>query len=121
MPKGHLVVGVDQFTVTSSVGIRNRDKRVENIVVSQLRRAKPGPWGCIQAREVWSTEEETNMWSGHFWISKLGTIPGSMSCVEKKFEFHVRKWEEYKGTRYSDGDSALVVDLWLHRVADDVG
>jgi hypothetical protein len=23
-------------------------------------------------------------------------------------------------TRYSDGDSALVVDLWLHRVADDL-
>jgi hypothetical protein len=30
------------------------------------------------------------------------------------------KWEEYKGTRYSDGDSALVVELWLHRVDDDV-
>ena len=43
-----------------------------------------------------------------------------MSCVEKKFEFQGRKWEEYKGTRYSDGDSALVVDLWLHRVADDL-
>ena len=26
----------------------------------------------------------------------------------------------FKGTRYSDGDSALVVDLWLHRVADDL-
>ena len=55
---------------------------------------------------------------GHFWICKLGTVPGSMSCVEKKFELQGRKWEEYKGTRYSDGDSALVVDLWLHRVAD---
>ena len=29
------------------------------------------------------------------------------------------KWEEYKGTRYSHGDNALVVELWLHRVADD--
>jgi hypothetical protein len=35
-----------------------------------------------------------------------------------KFELQVRKWEEYRGTRYSDGASALVVDLWLHRVAD---
>jgi hypothetical protein len=41
-------------------------------------------------------------------------------CVKKKFELQVRKWEEYKGTRYSDGDSALVVELWLHRVADDL-
>ncbi len=30
------------------------------------------------------------------------------------------KWEEYKGTRYSDGDSVLVVELWLHRVVDDL-
>jgi hypothetical protein len=43
-----------------------------------------------------------------------------MSCVEKKFELQVRKWEEYKVTRYSDGDSALVVELWLYRVADDL-
>jgi hypothetical protein len=45
-----------------------------------------GVWACIQTREVWSTEEETNMWPGHFWICKLGTVPGSMTCVEKKFE-----------------------------------
>jgi hypothetical protein len=37
---------------------------------------------------------------GHFWICKFGTVPGSMSCVEKKFEMQVRKCEEYKGTRY---------------------
>ncbi len=34
-------------------------------------------------------------------------VPGSMSCVEKKFELQGSKykWEEYKGTRYSHGDS----------------
>jgi hypothetical protein len=34
-----------------------------------------------------------------------------MTCVERKFELQDRKckWEENKGTRYSDGDSALVV------------
>jgi hypothetical protein len=44
-----------------------------------------------------------------------------MSCVERKFELQGNKckWEEYKDTRYSHGDSALVVELWLHRVADD--
>jgi hypothetical protein len=77
---------------------------------------------CIQAREVWSGEEEANMRTGHFWICKLGTFPGNMTCVERKFELEDRKckWEEYKDTRYSDGDSALVVELWLHRVADDL-
>jgi hypothetical protein len=57
---------------------------------------------------------------GHFWICKLGTFPGTMRCVEKKFESQGHRWEEYKGTRYSDGDSTLVVELWLHRVADDL-
>ncbi len=88
----------------------------------ELKRTKPAVCGCIQAREVWSSEEEANMWSRHFWICKVGTFPGSMTCVERKFELQSRKckWEEYKRTRYSDGDSALVVELWLHRVADDL-
>jgi hypothetical protein len=43
-----------------------------------------------------------------------------MSSVEKKFELQVHKWEEYRGTRYSDGDRVLVVELWLHRVTDDL-
>jgi hypothetical protein len=129
MPKDHSAVGVRHVRVcegedleTSSAGIRNREKRVADIVVRELKRAKPDVWGYIQAREVWSSEEEANMWPGHFWICKLGTFPGSMTCVERKFELQDRKckWEEYKCTRYSGGDSALVVELWLHRVADDV-
>jgi hypothetical protein len=112
----------DLFTVTSSVGIRNREKRVAEIVVRELKRAKPGAWCCVQAREEWSTEEETHRSPGHFWICNLGTFPGTMSCVERKFEFHGRKckWEQYKDTRYSDGDRVLVVELWLHRVVDDL-
>ena len=86
----------------------------------ELKRAKHDVWGYVQAREVWSTEEETHLRPGHFWICKFGTVPGSMTCVEKKFEFQTRKWEEYKGTRYYDGDKDLVVELWLNRVADDL-
>ena len=109
-----------QFTVTASAGIRNRVQRVSEIVVRELKRAKPGVWGCVQAVEVWSTEEEVHLSPGHFWICNFGTVPGSMSCVEKKFELQTRKWEEYKGTRYYDGDKTLVVELWLNRVADDL-
>jgi hypothetical protein len=45
-----------------------------------------------------------------------------MTCVERKFELQGRKckWKEYKDTRYSDGDRTLVVELWLHRVDDDL-
>ena len=68
-------------------------------------------WWCVQVREVWSTEEEAHIRPGHFWISKFGTVPGSMRCVEEKFEIQSRKWEQYKGTRYYDGDRSLVVEL----------
>jgi hypothetical protein len=88
--------------------------------MQELKRTKPGVWGCVQTNEVWSTEEEVNMSPGHLWICKLGTVPGIMNCVEKKFEVQDHKWEEYKGTRYSDGDRTLVVELWLHRVVDDL-
>ncbi len=89
----------DQFTVTSSSGIWIHKKRLSDIVVRELKRAKPGVWEYIQDREVWSTEEETSIRSGHFWICKFGTVPDRMTCVEKKFELQGRKcrWEEYKG------------------------
>jgi hypothetical protein len=29
------------------------------------------------------------------------------------------KYEEYKGVRFGNGDHALVVDVWLHRVDED--
>ncbi len=92
-------------------GIRNREKRVTEIVVREFKRTKPDSWGCVQVREKWSTEEETHRCPGHFWICKFLTFPGSMNCVEKKFEIQTRKWEEYRGTRYYDGDSALVGGL----------
>ncbi len=38
----------DQFTVTAKAGIRNREKRVVEIVVRELKRAKPGAWGCVR-------------------------------------------------------------------------
>jgi hypothetical protein len=43
-------------------------------------------------------------------------------CVERKFELQGRKCkrEQYKDTRYSDGDITLVVELWLYRVGDDL-
>ena len=75
------------------------EKRVAEIVVRELKRAKPGTWG---------------------YVFKFGTVPGRMTCVEKKLEIQTRKWEEYKGTRYYDGDRVLVVELWFHRVTDDL-
>jgi hypothetical protein len=44
----------EEFTVTASSGIRNRDVRVVEIVVRELEKTKPDKWGCVQTRELWS-------------------------------------------------------------------
>ena len=94
----------DQFVVTVSPGIRDRETEVAEIVARELQKAKPGEWECVQARESWSTKEETHMRPGHHWILKFGNVAGSMSCVEKKFKLAPRKYEEYKGLRFRDGE-----------------
>ncbi len=57
---------------------------------------------------------------GHFWLLKFGKVPGSNSCVEKEFKLGTHQYEEYKGALIGNGDCALVVDVWLHRVDEDV-
>ncbi len=59
------------------------------------------------------------MRSGHFWLLKFAKVPGSNSCVEKKFKLVTRQYEEYKDVRFGNGDCTLVVDVWLHRVDED--
>jgi hypothetical protein len=75
-----------EFTVTASSGIRDRDVRVAEIVARELEKAKPDKWACVQARELWSPQEERQVRPGHFWLMKFGKIPGTNSCVEKKFQ-----------------------------------
>jgi hypothetical protein len=99
----------DEFTVTASAGIRNRDVRVAEIVVRELEKTKPDKWGCVQAREIWSPPEERQVRPGHFWLLKFGKVPGSNSCVEKKFKLGTHKYEEYKGVCFGAGDYASVI------------
>ena len=42
----------DQFVVTASSGIRDRDTRVDEIVARESQKTKPGKWGYVQAREL---------------------------------------------------------------------
>jgi hypothetical protein len=89
-------------------------------VSRELEKAKPDKWGCVQTRELWSPQEERQVRPGHFWLLKFGKIPGSNSCVEKEFKLGTRQYEEYKGVRFGNGDCALLVDVCLHRVDEDV-
>ena len=42
-----------------------------------------------------------------------------MNYVEKEFILGPRKFEEYKGCRFYNGDCTLVVDVCLYRVDED--
>jgi hypothetical protein len=61
----------------------------------EFEKAKPDKWGCVHARDLWSPQEERQVCPGHFWLLKLGKVPGSNSCVEKEFKLGTRKYEEY--------------------------
>ncbi len=101
----------DEFTVTTASGIRNRDARVAEIVVRELEKAKPDKWGFVETHEIWSPQEERQVCPGHFCLLKFGKVAGSNSYVEKKFKLGARKYEEYKGVRFGNGDCTLVVDV----------
>ena len=55
----------EQFIVLSGQGTKQREKRVVEWVAKDLPLAKPGLWGCVQARAQWSTEEDSFMRPGH--------------------------------------------------------
>ena len=86
------------------------------------------PRALLQARELWSTKEEIHLRPGHHWLFEFGNA-GDGTCIDKpsehelhadgSFKLAPRKWVEYKGVRFYNGDMALVVKRWLHRVETD--
>ena len=77
----------------------------------ELEKAKPDKWGYVQARELWSPQEERQVRPGHFWLLKFWKVPGSNSFVEKNFKLGTRQYEEYKGVLFGNGDCTLLFDV----------
>jgi len=65
-----------------------------------------------------STEEKKFMRPGHRWLFKCGDVGDGTSCKEK-FNLTRRSWEDYKDTRFYNGQQGLVVEQWLNRVEED--
>ena len=82
----------DEFTVTTSSGIRDGDARVDEIMTRELEKAKPDKWGYVKTPELWSPQEESQVCPGHFWLLKFGKVPGTMSCVVKVFKVGDHKY-----------------------------
>ena len=55
---------------------------------------------------------------GHHWFCQFGDAGDGTSC-EKEFKLQPRKWQDYKGTRFYNGECALVVKRWMSRVDED--
>jgi len=55
---------------------------------------------------------------GHHWFFKFGDAGDGTRC-EKEFNLTRRTWEDYKGTRFYNGQQGLVVERWLNRVEED--
>jgi hypothetical protein len=108
----------EQFTVLPFQGIEQRKKRVAEWVAKALPSVKPGVWGCVQARTQWSTEEDAHMRPGHHWLCEFGDAGNGTSC-ERQFNLGHRQCEDYRGTRFYNTDSALVIKRWLNRVEED--
>jgi len=105
--------------VTKAAGIEQRKKRVAEMIAKELVKAKPGAWGCVQTRELWSTDEKVHLRPGHHWLFEFGDGGRGSSC-EKLFSLPpLRSGVVYKGTRFYNGDRALRVKRWLHRVSED--
>ena len=84
-------------------------------VAKKFPKTKSGAWGCVQARDLWSTEEVVHMRPGHRWLCEFWDAGDGTSC-EKDFNLSHRTWEDYRGTRFYKQDRALVIKRWLNTV-----
>jgi len=109
----------DHFTVTMAAGFEERKKRVADMIAKELTKAKPGAWGCVQTREMWSTDEQVHVRLGHHWLFEFSD-GGEGSSGEQLFSLPQRRTGVvYKGTRFCNGDRALRVKRRLHQVDED--
>jgi hypothetical protein len=95
----------EQFTVLPFQGIEQRKKRVAEWVGKVLSSVKPGGWGCVQDRTQWSN---AHMRPDHHWLCEFGDAGNGTSC-ERQFNPGHRQCEDYRGTRFYNKDSALVI------------
>lgn len=54
-----------------AAGIANRRKAAQARGKSLASKLKLGSWVAVQARERWSTSEDTHLRAGHFWLARV--------------------------------------------------
>ena len=120
------------ITCTQASGIGNAKVRAKALWAELKRLLRAGKFAAVQARELWSTEEQVHMRPGHFWACELGDADGKGSPIlagpfDKQQYWPPNEgeagWEtRHRGItrrRYDAGDCALLVRCYFHRTADD--
>lgn len=125
--------GYEEATIMCSQapGMANARQRVKGLWRELKPLLKAGKFAAVQARELWSTEEQVHMRPGHFWACELGNANGQGSPILKEFtrqqfwpprEGEAGYEEKYKGIqrqRYDEGECAILLRCYFNRTADD--
>ena len=111
-----------EFSISKCSGVANRKNRLAELWAKLKLSIAPGKYGCVQVRELWDQSEERHYRPGHHWLFEFGDA-GDGTCIEKSFsEMPARSFQVYKGMRFYNGEKALRVKRWLHRIdADNSG
>jgi len=56
---------------------------------------------------------------GHHWLCQFGNAGNGTNCYNE-FKLPRGRWQDYKGTRFYDGERALVIKRRLNRVDENV-
>ena len=133
---------------TDAAGVANRRKAAQARGKTLASKLKEGSWIAVQARERWSTSEETHLRAGHFWLARVvaaghraptGTSPfgavhkvprcsctlPSLALLSCNSLFSccrmlqvTQRRLDINGTVFTEGDFAIAV-RWYDRLADD--
>ena len=126
--------GYEEATIrcTQATGIANAAARAKALWQLLKVVLRAGKFAAVQARELWSTEEQVHMHPGHFWACQLGDANGKGSPILVGPFPKQQYWppneaeacwkEEYMGIarlRYDEGECAILLRCYFHRAADD--
>ena len=108
-----------RLTSTAAVGVATEKVFIKDLWGKLRSKVAPSKFAAVQADELWSESERCQLRPGHFWMCELGDAGDGKGSIEQSFSLSGRNWKDYKGIRFSDGESALVVKRWFHRTDDD--
>lgn len=109
-----------RLTSMAAAGIANHRTFEKDLWANKLRsKVAPGKFGYVQADALWSEAERKHLRPGHGWLFEFGDAGEGKGSFKQSFKMAPKSWQLYEGTCFYDGEAALVVKRWFHRIDDD--